>query len=94
MLDVIVTVQLKSPAELPDAVTAHAPLDVTVAPELIENVIVTEPPVSVVGVNPVPATVTDVPLGPRLGVSVIAGLVIVNAVTATTTLELLSDTTT
>ena len=39
------------------------------------------PPLTV-GVNPVPLTVTVVPLGPWLGVSVIAGVVIVNGAVA------------
>ena len=82
LLDVIVTVQLKLPAELPDVVTVHVPLGVTAAPELIVNAIVTAPPVSVAGVNPVPATVTDVPLGPWFGVSVIVGVVTVNEAVA------------
>ena len=80
--DVIVTVQLKLPAELPNSVTVHVSLDVTLAPGLIVNTIVTAPPVSVVGVNPVPATVPDVPLDPWLGVSVIAGTVPVNVAVA------------
>ena len=94
VLDVIVTVQLKLPAEPPDAVTVHAPLGVTLAPELIVNAIVTAPPVSVVGVNPVPLTVTDVPLDPWLGVSVIAGVVPVNSAFATFVVVLGSQTTT
>ena len=81
VLDVIVTVQLKSPTKPPNPVTVHVPLGVTIAPELIVNVIVTAPLVSV-GVNPVPATVTDVPLSPWLGVSVIVGVVIVNKAVA------------
>ena len=94
VLDVIVTVQLKLPAEPPDAVTVHVPLGVTLAPELIVNAIVTAPPVSVVGVNPVPLTVTDVPLDPWLGVSVIAGVVPVNSAFATFVVVLGSQTTT
>jgi hypothetical protein len=47
-----------------------------------------------VGVNPVPATVTVVPLGPWLGVSVIVGVVTVNEAFATTVLVEGSDTTT
>ena len=94
VLDVIVTVQLKLPAEPPDAVTEHVPLGVTLAPELIVNAIVTAPPVSVVGVHPVPLTVTDVPLDPWLGVSVIAGVVPVNSAFATFVVVLGSQTTT
>ena len=67
MLDVIVTVQLNVP--VPETV---APQLVIVAPELIE--VVTATP----GVNPVPETVTVTPPGPWVGVSVIAGVVIVN----------------
>ncbi|HYB79415.1 MAG TPA: hypothetical protein VEG66_06635, partial [Thermoplasmata archaeon] len=49
-----------------------APQVVIEAPELIVVVMVTP------GVNPVPKTVTVTPLGPWVGVSVIAGVVIVN----------------
>ena len=67
MLVVIVTVQLNVP--VPETV---APQLVIVAPELIE--VVTATP----GVNPAPETVTVTPPGPWVGVSVIAGVVIVN----------------
>ena len=59
----IVTVQLNVP--VPDTV---APQVVIVAPELI--VVVTVTP----GVNPLPNTVTDTPLGPCVGESVITGV--------------------
>ena len=42
------------------------------------NVIVMGPPVSVVGVKPLPVAVTVTPLGPCVGESVSAGVVIVN----------------
>ena len=71
MVDVIVTVQLNVP--VPDTV---APQLVIVAPELIVVVIVLS------GVKPVPDTVTDTPLGPCVGVSVIAGVVTVNVADA------------
>jgi len=61
---VIVTTQLNVP--VPETV---APQLVIVAPELI--VVVTALPV----LNPVPETVTDAPLGPCVGVRVIAGVV-------------------
>jgi len=67
VLDVIVTVQPNVP--VPETV---APQVVIEAPELIVVVMVTP------GVNPVPKTVTVTPLGPWVGVSVIAGVVIVN----------------
>ena len=65
---VIVTTQLNVP--VPETVAPQ--LVVIVAPEL--TVVVTVTP----GVNPVPETVTDAPLGPWVGVSVIAGVVTVN----------------
>jgi hypothetical protein len=68
---VIVTVQLN--VLVPDTV---APQVVIVAPELI--VVVTVTP----GVNPLPDTVTDTPLGPWLGESVTAGVVTVNVALA------------
>ena len=71
MVDVIVTVQLNVP--VPDVVT---PQLVIVAPELIVVVIVTP------GVNPLPDTVTDTPLGPCVGESVIDWLLIVNGAVA------------
>jgi hypothetical protein len=58
----IVTVQLNVP--VPDVVAPHA---LIVAPPLIVVVIVTA------WVNPVPATTTDAPLGPCVGVSVMGG---------------------
>jgi hypothetical protein len=61
------TVQLNVP--VPDTVGPHAP---TVAPAPI--VVATVAP----RVNPVPDTLTDTPLGPCVGVSVITGVVIVN----------------
>ena len=61
----------------PLGVTVHGPLGVTLAPVLIVNETVTEPPVSVVGVKPDPATVTWTPLGPWFGVRVMAGVVTV-----------------
>ena len=67
----IVTVQLNVP--VPDTVAPHAPI---VAPAPI--VVVTVAP----GVNPVPDTPTDTPLGPCVWLSVIAGVVIVNVVVA------------
>ena len=54
----------------------HVPLGVTLAPVLIENAIVIGPPPPVVGVKPDPLTATWVPLGPWLGMSVIAAVVI------------------
>ena len=53
-----------------------------VAPVETIVVTVTVPPVLVVGVKPDPLTVTWVPLGPWLGVSVIVGVVIENEVCA------------
>ena len=64
------------PAFAPLAVTVHDPLDVTLAPVLIANATVAD------GVNPEPVTVTWVPPGPWLGVSVIVGVVIVNVACA------------
>jgi hypothetical protein len=68
---VIVTAQLNVP--VPETVT---PQLVIVAPELIVVRIVTP------GVNPLPVTVTDVPLGPCVGESVIDGVVTANVVLA------------
>ena len=65
---VIVTVQLKLPDE-----SVAGPQALTVAPLLIVSEIVTP------GVNPVPDTPSDTPLGPCAGVSVTVGSVIVNA---------------
>ena len=48
--------------------TMHGPLDVTLAPVLIVKEMVTE------GVNPDPAMVTWVPLGPWFGVRAIVGV--------------------
>ena len=78
----------------PDGVTVHVPLATTDAPGVIVNVIVIDPPVSLVGVNPAPKTTATVPLVPLLGVSVIAGVVTVNVAFATTVLVEGSDTTT
>ena len=64
------------PALDPLGTTVHVAPDVTLAPALIENAIVTD------GVNPEPTTVTWVPLGPWVGVSVIACVVIVNVACA------------
>jgi hypothetical protein len=71
VLEVIVTIQLNVP--VPETV---APQLVIVAPELI--VVVTVLP----GVNPVPETVTDTPLGPCVGERVIDGVVTANVVLA------------
>ena len=71
MLDVIVTVQLNVP--VPETV---APQLVIEAPELIDVVI------NLPGVNPVPETVTDVPLGPCVGERVIPGVVTVKGAVA------------
>jgi hypothetical protein len=68
---VTVTVQLNVP--VPDTVAPHAPI---VAPAPI--VVVTVLP----GVNPVPDTTTDTPLGPCVGTSVTAGMVTVNVAVA------------
>ena len=70
------TTQLNVPALDPLAATVHVPLDVMLAPVLIENAIVAD------GVKPEPTTVTWVPLGPWTGVSVIVGVVIVNSACA------------
>ena len=67
----IVTAQVNVP--VPDTV---APQVVIVAPELI--VVVTVTP----GVSPLPVTVTDTPLGPCVGESVITGVVTVNGAPA------------
>ena len=75
-----VTAQLNVPALDPLGTTVHGPTGVTLAPVPIANEIVIEAPVSVVGVNPLPATVIVIPLVPWPGVSVIAGIVIVNDV--------------
>ena len=74
---VIVTVQRIVPVLLvsPQLVVENVSPDSGVS--VIEIVAVEE-----VGVNPVPLTVTDVPLGPWLGVSVIVGVVTVNEATA------------
>ena len=74
----IVTVQLNVPVLLvsPQLVVESVSPDSGVS--VIEIVAVEE-----VGVNPVPLTVTVVPLGPWLGVSVIVGVVIVNEAVAT-----------
>ena len=74
------TKQSNVPALDPLDTTVHAPLGVTLAPVPIVNEIVTAPPALVVGVNPLPVTVTPTPLGPWTGVSVIACVVIVNDV--------------
>ena len=58
----IVTRQLKVPEPDPLAVTVHVPPEVTLAPVLIEKEMVAD------GVNPDPATVTWVSLGPWFGV--------------------------
>jgi len=68
---VIVTVQLNVP--VPETV---APQLVIEAPELI--VVVTVAP----GVNPLPETVTDTPLGPSVGETMIFGVVTVNGAVA------------
>ena len=68
--------QSNVPALDPLGVTVHVPLGVMLAPALIENATVIDPPLPVVGVKPDPATETWVPLGPWLGVSVIAAVVI------------------
>jgi hypothetical protein len=68
---VIVTVQLNVPVAL--VVAPHA---VIAAPTPIVPVI------ALLGVNPVPAITTDTPLGPSVGVSVIAGTVTVKAAVA------------
>ena len=46
------------PIPAPLGVTVHGPLAVTLAPVLIENDTVTDPPVAVDGVKPDPYTVT------------------------------------
>ena len=71
-----VTAQLNEPTPDPLPVTVQVPPGVTLAPPLIENEMVIGPPVLVVGVKPVPLTVAWVPVGPWLGVSVMAGVVI------------------
>ena len=68
---VIVTAQLNVP--VPEIVAPQLPIS---APRLMVVVIV------LVGVNPVPETVTDVPLGPCVGESVIPGVVTVNGAVA------------
>ena len=83
------TKQSNVPALDPLGTTVHVSLGVTLAPALIENEIVTAPPVLVVGVKPLPVTVTPTPPGPWLGVSVIVGVVIVNVACAES--KLLSD---
>ena len=74
VVSAIVTVQLKVPEPDPLAVTVHVPLEVTLAPVLIEKEMVAD------GVKPDPATVTWVPLGPWFGVRRMAwvGVVSVN----------------
>ena len=69
----MVSVQLNVPA----AATV-APQDPIVAPAPTVVVTVIAPPVVVVGVNPLPDTRNDAPVGPCEGVSVIVGVVIVN----------------
>ena len=83
MVSVIPTVQLNVPG-VPIRLeeTTVAPQLPMVAPVETIVVTVTVPPVLVVGVKPDPLTVTWVPLGPWLGVSVIVGVVIVNDVWA------------
>ena len=76
------TKQSNVPALDPLDTTVHVPLGATLAPVPIVNEIVIGPPVSVVGVNPLPATMIWTPLGPWLGVSVIVGVVIVNSACA------------
>ena len=78
VVSAIVTTQLNVPALDPLDTTVHVPLDVTLAPALIENAIVAD------GVKPEPTTVTWVPLGPWLGVRRIArvGVVRVNCACA------------
>ena len=71
MLDVTTTEQLNVPV----AVTV-APQDVIEAPDPMLEVIVAA------GVNPVPEIVVETPLGPRAGVSEIAGCVTVNVAVA------------
>ena len=70
--------QSNVPALGPLGVTVHVPLGVMLAPVLIKNESVTAPPVLLIGVKPVPDTAIWTPLGPWFGVSVIAGVVIVN----------------
>ena len=72
VVSAIVTVQLKVPEPDPLAVTVHVPLEVTLAPVLIEKEMVAD------GVNPDPATVTWVPLGPGVCRSDSLGVVSVN----------------
>lgn len=67
----IVTRQLNEPLE-----ETTAPQALTVAPLLIDVATVTA------GVNPVPDTVTEAPLGPWVGARVISEAVIVNAALA------------
>ena len=77
VLDVIATVQLNVPVLLVSpqlVVDSVPPLEIDSVTEIVV------PPA--VGVNPVPLTVTVVPLGPWLGVSVIAGTVPVNVAVA------------
>ena len=75
MLDVTVTaVHVNVPAEL--TVAPHVD-DESVAPVAIDSAIVTP------GLNPVPDTTAETPVGPWLGVSVIVGVVIVKPAEAT-----------
>ncbi len=64
------------PLNVPVPVAVHTLAAPTVPPAEIVNAIVTP------GVNPVPDAVTVTPLGPRVGVSVTAGVVIVNVAVA------------
>ena len=68
VVSAIVTTQLNVPAPDPLGVTVHVPLGVTLAPVLIENETVTDPPPPAVGVKPELVTVTCVPLAPWFGV--------------------------
>ena len=72
-----VNTQLNEPVPGPLPVTVHVPLVVTLAPALIVFEFVTGPPVAVVGVKPVPASVAGTPLGPWFGVWVATGVVTV-----------------
>ncbi len=75
---VIVSGQLNVPIPRPLPVTVQV-APVTVRPDGEEvNATVIGPPVSVVGVKPLPLIVADVPLGPELGEIEIAGAVTLN----------------
>lgn len=74
-MSAIVTTQLNDPTEPPKEDTA-TPQRVIDPPAPIVVVIVAP------GVNPVPDTVTEIPLGPWFGVSPIAGLVTANSTAA------------